>query len=227
MSTSFWNNIWCDSVKLADKYPNLFEFAYDKNITVHKAISSNFQALTFIRRLTGGLGDVYNDLIAQCSNFLLSEEEDKTVWLLGDKGFSVNSYYKEMKSSHIAVPSNFLWKTRLPYKIKVFLWLVRYKKILTKDNLFKRHWQGNLDCVFCGLLESINHLFFQCSVARFVWRIFQIAFNLISTPRDTADLFGPWINSFCKTEKNWSSLDVERPFGQFGELEMIVASMLS
>ena len=139
MSTSFWNNIQCGSEKLADKYPNLFEFAYDKNITVHKVISSNFQVLTFRRRLTGVLGDDYNDLITQCSNFLLSEEEDNSVWLLGGKSFSVNSLYKEMKSSQIAVPSNFLWKTRLPYKIKVFLWLVRYKKILTKDNLFKRH----------------------------------------------------------------------------------------
>jgi hypothetical protein len=61
---------------------------------------------------------------------------------------------------------------------------------------------------------------------RFVWRIFQIAFNLISTPKDIVDLFGPWINSFCKTEKNWFSLGVVLPFGQFGELEMIVASML-
>jgi hypothetical protein len=140
----------------------LFEFAYDKNITVHKAISSNFQAFTFRRRLTGVLGDDYNDLIAQCSNFLLSEEEDKTVWLLGGKGFSVNSFYNKMKSSQVVVPSNFLWKTMLPYKIKVFLWLVRYKKILTKDNLFKRHWQGNLDCVFLwtsGVYRSFFSMF--------------------------------------------------------------------
>jgi hypothetical protein len=138
-STSFWKNIWCGSEKMADKYPNLFEFAYDKDITVHKVISPNFQALIFRRRLTGVLGDAYNDLITQCSDVLLSEEEDNSVWLLGGKSFSVNSLYKEMKSSQIAIPSNFLWKTRLPHKIKVFLWLVRYKKILTKDNLFKRH----------------------------------------------------------------------------------------
>jgi hypothetical protein len=179
----------------------LFEFAYDKDITVHKVLSSDFQALTFRRRLMGVLGDDYNNLIAQCNNFMLSHDEDKSRWLLGSKGFSVNSFYKEVKRSHITVPSKFLWKTRLPYKIKVFLWLIMYKKILTKDNLFKRHWHGNLDCAFCGLSESIDHLFFQCSVARFVWRIFQIAFNLNSIPRDTADLFGPWINSFGKTKK--------------------------
>jgi hypothetical protein len=77
-----------------------------------------------------------------------------------------------------------------------------HKKILTKDNLFKRNWQGKLDCAFCGLQESIDHLFFHCSVARFVWRIIQIALSLNSIPRDVTDLFGPWINSFGKTEKN-------------------------
>jgi hypothetical protein len=76
---------------MADKYPNLFEFAYDKDISVHKVISSNFQALIFRRRLTGVLGDAYNDLITQCSDVLLSEEKDNSVWLLGGKGFSVNS----------------------------------------------------------------------------------------------------------------------------------------
>jgi hypothetical protein len=153
------------------------------------------------RRLIGDLGEAYNDLITLCSDVLLSREDDTSVWLLGSKGFSVNSLYKKMKNSLIYVPSNFLWKTRLPHKIKVFLWLVRNKKILTKDNLFKRHWQGNLDCIFCGLLESIDHLLFHCPVARFIWRIVQIAFNLTYTPKDTTDLFGPWINSFYKTEK--------------------------
>jgi hypothetical protein len=36
------------------------------------------------------------------------------------------------------VPYWFLWKTELPYKIKVFLWLVMRNKIITKDNLKKK-----------------------------------------------------------------------------------------
>jgi hypothetical protein len=40
-----------------------------------------------------------------------------------------------------------------------------------------------------------------CPVVRFIWRIIQIAFKLSSTPKDTTDLFGPWINIFYKTEK--------------------------
>jgi hypothetical protein len=63
---------------LADKYPNLFEFAYDKDITVHNVISSNFQSLTFRRRLIGDLGEAYNDLVDRCSYVLLSESEDSS-----------------------------------------------------------------------------------------------------------------------------------------------------
>jgi hypothetical protein len=42
-------------------------------------------------------------------------------------------------------------------------------------------------------------------VARFVWRIFQIAFNLISTPKDTADLFVPGLTVSVKLEKKTGS----------------------
>jgi hypothetical protein len=118
-STSFWHNIWCDLEPLSSKYPCLFDIAYDKNITVAKAFSSEFRAVNFRRRIYGALEDEYNRLITQCDSITISEE-DKSVWLLGNKGFSVNSFYKNIKSAQIPVPSSFLWKNRLPYKIKVF-----------------------------------------------------------------------------------------------------------
>jgi hypothetical protein len=33
-----------------------------------------------------------------------------------------------------------IWKTKIPYKIKIFLWLVEKRAILTKDNLIRRKW---------------------------------------------------------------------------------------
>jgi hypothetical protein len=180
----------------------LFDIAYDKNITVAKAFSSEFRAVNFRRRIYGALEDDYNHLITQCNNFSISEEEDKSVWLLGNKGFSVNSFYKKIKCTQIPVPSSFLWKNRLPYKIKAFLWLFRHKKILTKDNLFKKNWRGNLDCIFCGFSESIDHLFFQCSVARFIWRIVCSTLDLTSIPTSVDDMFGSWMDSFNNTVKN-------------------------
>ena len=40
---------------------------------------------------------------------------------------------------------------------------------MTKDNLIKRNWKGSTKCCFYSLEESIQHLFFECHVARFVW----------------------------------------------------------
>jgi hypothetical protein len=187
---------------LSSKYAKLYDIAYDKDITVKKAFSSDFRDVNFRRRIYGALEVEYNNLITQCNNTIISEEEDKSVWLLGSKGYSVNSFYKEIKCSQIPLAPSFLWKTRLPHKIKVFMWLVMHKKILTKDNLFKKNWKGNLECIFCGFSESIDHLFFQCPVARFTWRIVYSALGLNSIPDNVDDLFGTWINSFNKTEKN-------------------------
>ena len=66
----------------------------------------------------------------------------------------------------------------------------------------KRNWKGPLDCVFCGLSESIDHLFFQCSAARYMWRIIQTALDLNSSPKNVENLFGPCINSFSRKGRN-------------------------
>jgi hypothetical protein len=47
----------------------------------------------------------------------------------------------------------------MPLKTKVFMWLINQNAILTKDNLMRRNWQGDLNCSFCNLNESINHMF--------------------------------------------------------------------
>ena len=42
---------------------------------------------------------------------------------------------------------------------------------LTKDNLLRRRWSRNPKCHFCHHDETINHLFFTCSVAKVVWGV--------------------------------------------------------
>jgi hypothetical protein len=61
---------------------------------------------------------------------------------------------------------------------------------------------GSSDCSFCGICESSPHLLFECFVAKFIWRIVQVAFNLSSTPSTTAHLFCDWIQSFNKSVRN-------------------------
>ncbi|XP_058733450.1 uncharacterized protein LOC131605068 [Vicia villosa] len=50
------------------------------------------------------------------------------------------------------------------------LWLVLYGKLSTKDRLLKFGISVNPTCEFCNNLESIHHLFFECSHVHMVWK---------------------------------------------------------
>jgi len=65
-------------------------------------------------------------------------------------------------------PNKKFWKAKIPLKIKTFMWLIKHNAILTKDNLIKRKWRGDPQYRFCSEPETVNHLFFECSMARFI-----------------------------------------------------------
>jgi hypothetical protein len=54
-----------------------------------------------------------------------------------------------------------------PPKIYFFMWLVSlsHSKLLTRDNMSKRHNVDDMICVFCTELETCNHLFCESVVA--------------------------------------------------------------
>jgi hypothetical protein len=43
-----------------------------------------------------------------CENFVLSNERDKAIWTLENKGFSVKSLYSRIRSDAVKVPYKFL-----------------------------------------------------------------------------------------------------------------------
>jgi hypothetical protein len=49
------------------------------------------------------------------------------------------------------------------------LWLLSYNKLLARDNLAKRIKIDDSFYLFCGEDESIDHIFFECVVARQAW----------------------------------------------------------
>jgi hypothetical protein len=93
------------------------------------------------------------------------------------------------------------WKVKIPLKIKIFLWFLRRGVLLTKDNLAKRKWKGGTDCCFCNMQETIQHLFFDCLLARLVWGIVCITFD-IRIPVSVEDVFGSWIRDFPFKQRN-------------------------
>jgi hypothetical protein len=76
----------------------------------------------------------------------------------------VKSMYNQLGGDNGGYSFNRIWKAKLPYKIKIFVWLVENNVVLTKDNMIKRRWVGSPVCQFCNEQETINHLFFECVV---------------------------------------------------------------
>jgi hypothetical protein len=89
-----------------------------------------------------------------------------------NKDFSTSSLYKEL--TFPAVVNKWLmnvWRAKLPLKIKIFLWQLYNEKIQTAERLKKRNWAGSMECKLCGQVESVEHLFLHCAVARFCWGV--------------------------------------------------------
>jgi hypothetical protein len=88
---------------------------------------------------------------------------------------------------------------KVPLKVKVFMWFLNRKVILTKDNLIKRNWVGSETCCFCDCKEFIQHLFFDCPFAKVVWRIIYMTFGL-APPKNITNLFGNWLKGIPTKE---------------------------
>jgi hypothetical protein len=84
-----------------------------------------------------------------------------------------------------------IWQMKLLMKIKIFMWYLKRGVILTKIT-----WLGEIGletktCRVCHFLEIIQHLFFYCFYAKFLWRSIHILFG-ISSPMNINDLFVHW-----------------------------------
>jgi hypothetical protein len=70
--------------------------------------------------------------------------------------------------------------------------LMEQNVILTKDNLIRKKWQGNPNCYMCGELESVDHLFFSCPVAKVTWGVIALCFHQ-NTRLTSYNQFWAWI----------------------------------
>jgi hypothetical protein len=137
----------------------------------------------------------WHKLVTLISNFRLQEGNDRFKWnLCRDGTFSVRSMYLHRLDSIAPYRNKAIWKLKIPLKIKIFLWLLNKRVILTKDNLARKNWKGSQRCCFCNNNETIQHLFFYCPHVRDIWRIVFYATDL-SPPRSVSHMLGRWLSN--------------------------------
>jgi hypothetical protein len=62
-----------------------------------------------------------------------------------------------------------VWGAKLPLMIRIFLWMLWHDRVLTGEQMKIRKSKKSEKCKYCGKLETRNHLFFNCNIAKMIW----------------------------------------------------------
>ncbi|CAN6182020.1 unnamed protein product [Urochloa humidicola] len=199
----FWEDTWITSLPLKVLYPSLYSIVRKRSATVQSVLFTTPLNVAFRRSLTGNNLQAWHQIVAMVMNVQLSHHQrDRFIWGLHQNGkFSVHSMYRALVATQVLSPNTVIWKLKIPLKIKVFMWYLIKGVILTKDNLARKQWHGNLSCSFCAQNETIQHLFFDCHLAKFIWRIVQVCFNL-SPPTSVDYMFNGWLSGINRKLKS-------------------------
>jgi hypothetical protein len=103
----------------------------------------------------------------------------------------INCWKKIVVGCH----NKWIWKAGIPLKIKVFMWQAFQDAVITRDNMRKRKWPGSPLCSFCCAVETTNHLFFHCSVAKIAWGAMRKVLGTSFCPKNFWQAF-VWFYSF-------------------------------
>jgi len=137
----------------------------------------------------------------------LTEAADRLVWTQNRSDGMVTA---KLAYEHIFLEctnfgedwwANFLWRWKVPLKLKCFFWLVLHNRLLTWDNLCLRGWQGPSLCYLCNAdNESVLHLFIRCPFALKIWDYIITEMRLVwNRNNDTmGELFNRWTRTFRK-----------------------------
>jgi len=91
-----------------------------------------------------------------------------------------------------------VWKSKLLMKLKVYLWQIFHNKLQTGVELKKRKWRGSEKCNLCERAKTVDHIFFSCVIAKFVWTCFKEALGSDRVPISWQDFLDNWIPLGCK-----------------------------
>ena len=209
---------------LCIRFPTLFELNDCKYISVADFVRRN--GLTPFRRwLPTILQTQWELLKQQALNFPLIPSKDTVSWQWSSRGvFTIKSVYDRLTSDDKGETYSRIWKAGLPYKIKIFLWLLEQDAILNKENMVRRNWVADPSCRFCNEFETLNHLFFSCPTTKVAWSIVARCIGADNIPNFLSQ-FWRWFRSGFLLNLNYMPSYWQLCVGQSGKHEMMLALM--
>jgi hypothetical protein len=114
----------------------------------------------------------YLHLWATVDGYQLGDQPDKTIWRwTADGSYTAKSAYNMMHTGSIAMPGHkLIWKTWVPLRVKIFLWLTMKRRHWTGDRRARHGLEARELCyLYDQGQETIDHIITVCPFSREVW----------------------------------------------------------
>lgn len=136
-SALFWHDNWGNQPLLI-AVPELFSFAKNKLISVHKALSEAEFTELFQLPLSQPTFLQLQNIQPVLDNMVISDDTDRSSYSWGTNVFASTKVYRVLFGHSIIHPTlKWLWKKQCQPKHKVFFWLLIMDRLSTR-NLFKK-----------------------------------------------------------------------------------------
>ncbi|GJS36875.1 putative RNA-directed DNA polymerase, eukaryota, reverse transcriptase zinc-binding domain protein [Tanacetum coccineum] len=115
------------------------------------------------------------DMLFEISSAEINEVGNTCVWSLGTDGtFSVKDARCIIDSKILpSLAPSTVWDKNIPRKVNIFIWRLILDRLPHKLNLSFRGI--DIQGIFCpscnGNVESSNHIFFECNIAKGIWML--------------------------------------------------------
>jgi hypothetical protein len=180
----FWKDFWDDGELLCEKFPRLYSFVIDEDISVAAIHASTDLFSHFVLPLSV---EAFQELQLVSEKILakpiIPNSIDQRSFVWGSVSYAPAKYYRFLFA---LLPSDAtikaIWKSKMFPKLKVFIWLMFHDRLNTRDMISRRHWHldSGYVCALCESqsIETRDHLFFECSFAQECWSIIGIHWEM-------------------------------------------------
>ncbi|GKA18396.1 RNA-directed DNA polymerase, eukaryota, reverse transcriptase zinc-binding domain protein, partial [Tanacetum coccineum] len=211
-NTRFWEDNWIGGTSFNLRYPRLYALENEKKITVGRKLSHNSLVSSFRREPRGGTEQVQlGNLMSLIHDVRLVPMDDRWKWDLESSGdFSVASARMLIDGKTLPeVGSRTRWVRYVPNKVNVHAWKVKINGLATRFNVSRRGIDINsLSCGICDNgVETADHLFFSCSMARQVSRLIMRWWDISYEEFDSYKGWSDWLSRLRLPSKNKMMLE--------------------
>jgi hypothetical protein len=97
-------------------------------------------------------------------------------------------YNKLSESASVAFARD-IWEAKIPLKIRIFTWQLVLDRLPSSLLISSRHGPATGRCALCNSPENADHIFFSCSLARFLWSVVRQLLECRWSPSSFAQFF--------------------------------------